>query len=67
MAKTLDDLEKLLTSRGYPCRRVFDSFVITRFPTRAYTNPAGDKSIEVYLGFDANHGCLTMHTPSASA
>ncbi|MFM7208034.1 MAG: hypothetical protein ACKO4T_15340 [Planctomycetaceae bacterium] len=65
MAKTLDDLERLLTGRGYPCRRVNDSCVVTQLPTRAYTNRAGAKAIDVQLAFDRQNGCLTMDTPWA--
>lgn len=65
MARTLDDLQQLLTARGYPCRKVFDAFVVTTCPTRDYTNPAGTRSIEVHLGFDEKHGCLTLHAPWA--
>ena len=66
MAKTLDDLEKLLTARGYPCKRIFDVCVLTQLPTKAYTSlRTGTKSIEVQLAFDAQHHCLTMDTPWA--
>lgn len=65
MAKTLDDLERLLTGRGYPCKRVSNVCVVTQLPTKAYTNPAGTRSIDVQLAFDERHGCLTMDTPWA--
>lgn len=65
MAKTLDDVERLLTARGYPCRRVYDVCVLTRLPTKAYTNRSGDRTIEVQLVFDEQNRCLTMDTPWA--
>ena len=65
MAKTLDDLERLLTARGYPCKRIHDVCVFTRLPTKAYTNPRGGKTIEVCLAFDEPNRCLTMDTPWA--
>ncbi len=66
MAKTLDDLEQLLTTRGYPCKRIFDVCVLTQLPTKAYTSlRTGAKSIEVQLAFDERNGCLTMDTPWA--
>jgi hypothetical protein len=66
MAKTLDDLEQLLTARGYPCKRIFDVCVLTQLPTKAYTNlRTGTKSIDVQLAFDDKNNCLTMDTPWA--
>lgn len=65
MTKTLVELERLLTARGYPCRRVHDVCVITQLPTKAYTNRSGDRSLDVQLAFDERNGCLTMDTPWA--
>lgn len=66
MAKTLDDLEKLLTARGYPCKRIFDLCLLTQVPTKAYTSlRTGTKSIEVQLAFDDRNRCLTIDTPWA--
>ena len=66
MTKTLDDLEKLLTARGYPCKRILDVCVLTQLPTKAYTSlRTGTKSIEVQLAFDDRNHCLTMDTPWA--
>jgi len=66
MAKTLDDLEQLLTARGYPCKRIFDLCLLTQVPTKAYTSlRTGTKSIEVQLAFDDRNRCLTIDTPWA--
>lgn len=66
MAKTLDDLEKLLTTQGYPCKRIFDLCVLTQLPTKAYMSlRTGTKSIEVQLAFDERNRCLTIDTPWA--
>jgi hypothetical protein len=65
MAKTLDDFERLLAARGYPCRRFHDVCVITQLPTTAYTNRSGSKSIDVHLAIDVQNHCLTMDTPWA--
>ena len=65
MARTLDDLERLLTDSGYRCQRIHDVCVATELPTRAYTNHAGGRSIIVHLAIDERHGCLTMDTPWA--
>lgn len=65
MAKNLDDLEKLLTERGYPCKRIHDVCVLTQLPTKSYRGPTGARSIEVQLAFDAGSGCLTLDTPWA--
>lgn len=65
MASTLDDLEKVLTSRGYPARKILDRHVLTRVPTTAYVNAAGVRTIDVQLAFDRENGCLTIDTPWA--
>jgi len=65
MASTLDDLEAILASKGYPCRRVYDVCVVTRMPTAAYMNSAGARTIDVQLAFDRENDCLTIDTPWA--
>lgn len=65
MAKNLDDLERLLNERGYPCKRIHDVCVLTQLPTKSYRSPTGARSIEVQLAFDAGNGCLTLDTPWA--
>lgn len=65
MAKTLDDLEHLLTSDGYQCHRVYDEYIRTQLPTNSYTNPAGRRSLAVHIAFDNKANCLTMDTPWA--
>jgi len=65
MAKTMDELEAVLTAKGYSCRRIYDQALTTRIPTSAYRNLAGDRSIDVQFSFDQRHGCLTVDTPWA--
>lgn len=65
MAKTLEDVERLLASRGFPCKRIHDACVLTQLPTKAYTNTRGAKTIDVCLAIDAPHRCLTIDTPWA--
>jgi len=65
MARTLDELETLLTQSGYPCRRIDDRCVMTEMPTTSYTNARGRQSIRVHLAFDTKNRCLTLDTPWA--
>jgi len=65
MAKTLEDVERLLTGNGFPCSRIPEVCVFTQLPTKAYTNRKGRKAIEVCLEFDEENRCLTMDTPWA--
>ncbi|NBW95756.1 MAG: hypothetical protein EBR28_03255 [Planctomycetia bacterium] len=63
MAKTLEDLQKILSDKGYPCRRILDLCVMAELPTQTCTNAKGAKTIEVQITFDEKKGCLTMDTP----
>jgi len=65
MAKTIEDVERLLTARGFPCTRVPERGVLTQFPTEAYVNLAGKKAIDVEIAIDEANACLTMDTPWA--
>lgn len=63
--KSLNDLERFLTGRGYACRRLRETMVAAELPTTAYTNGAGGRSITVHLSLDADHGMLVIDTPGA--
>jgi len=63
--KSLNDLERFLTGRGYPCRRVRESLLAAELPTTAYTNGDGGHSIKVHLSLDPEHGMLVIDTPGA--
>lgn len=65
MPRTLAELESLLTTKGYQCRRISDVSMMAELPTKAYTNATGDRSIEVRLAFDRTHARLTLDTPRA--
>lgn len=65
MARTLDELESLLKSRGMPCQRIQDRCLRTELPTKAYTSPKGDRTIAIHLAFDSTNDCLTIDTPWA--
>jgi hypothetical protein len=63
--KSLNDLEKFLTGRGYACRRVRDTMLTAELPTAAYTNGDGGRTITVHLSLDPEHGMLVIDTPGA--
>ena len=65
MAKTIEDVEQLLTARGYACRRVGERHVWTELPTGAYVNRSGKNAIDVQIAIDEQNDCLTMDTPWA--
>lgn len=65
MPKSLNDLERFLSGRGYVCRRVRESLLAADLPTTAYTNGEGGRSIKVHLSLDAEHGMLVIDTPGA--
>lgn len=65
MQKSLNDLERFLTGRGYPCRRVRETTLAAELPTTAYTNGQGGRSIKVHLSLDPEHGALVIDTPGA--
>jgi hypothetical protein len=63
--KSLNDLEKFLTGRGYACRRVRETMLTAELPTAAYTNGDGGRTIKVHLSLDPEHGMLVIDTPGA--
>ena len=65
MAKTLEELQAILTAQGYECRKISDICLRTKIATKAYTNAEGHKSIAVLLAFDHANECLTIDTPWA--
>ena len=62
MAKTLDDLQTLLTRQGYACELLLDAIVATRVKTKTYQNPAGENALEVYLTFDRPNRCVAVES-----
>lgn len=52
MAKTLDDLQKLLSRHGFPCERMVDAIVATTVETTVYKNPEGANSLQILLTID---------------
>jgi hypothetical protein len=65
MAKTLDDLQTLLTAHGFACEQMLDSILATKLPTENYKNPAGENSLEVYISFDRLNQCVAVETLKA--
>jgi len=63
--KSLNDLERFLTGRGYACRRIRPALLAAELPTAAYTNGAGGRSITVHLSLDPDGGLLVIDTPGA--
>jgi len=60
MAKTLDDLQNLLTREGYACELLLDAIVATRVPTKTYKNPTGEHTLEIYVTFDRPNNCVAV-------
>lgn len=60
MAKTIDDLQNLLTAHGYACQRMLDVIVATTVATKTYKNPAGENALEIYVTFDRPNDCVAI-------
>lgn len=60
MAKTIDDLQNLLTAHGYACQRMLDVIVATTVPTKTYKNPAGQNALEILLTIDQPNDCVAV-------
>jgi hypothetical protein len=62
MAKTLDDLQHLLTRQGYTCELLLDAIVATRVATKTYKNPSGENALEIYVTFDRPNRCVAVES-----
>lgn len=62
MAKTLDDLQNLLTRQGYACELLLDTIVATRVATKTYKNPSGENALEIYVTFDKPNRCVAVES-----
>ncbi len=60
MPKTLDDIQSLLTRRGYTCERMVDVIVATTVPTKVYKNPSGENALEIMVTFDHANHCVAV-------
>ena len=60
MAKTIDDLETLLSGHGYTCEQMLDVIVAAEVQTKVYKNPAGENSIQILLTFDRPNDCVAV-------
>lgn len=60
MAKSIDDLETLLSSRGYTCERLLDVILAAELATTTYKNPSGEKSLQILLTFDRPNDCVAV-------
>ncbi|NCY03693.1 MAG: hypothetical protein EBX36_12505, partial [Planctomycetia bacterium] len=65
MQKTIDDLQTLLTGNGYHCKRLLDVIVATKVATTNYKNAAGEKNLEILLGFDTAADCVAVEIQHA--
>ena len=60
MAKTLDDLETLLTGHGYACEQRLDCIVATKLATETYENATGEKALDVFITIDRANDCVAL-------
>jgi len=60
MAKTLDDLQNLLTGHGYTCEPMLDLILATRVETKTYKNPSGENTLEITLTLDKANNCVVV-------
>jgi hypothetical protein len=60
MAKTIEDLQNLLTAHGYACERMLDVIVATTVATKTYENSAGENAIEIHLSIDRPDDCVAV-------
>ena len=60
MAKTIDDLQTLLTGHGYTCEQMLDVVLATRLETKTYKNPSGENTLEILLTFDRPNDCVAV-------
>lgn len=65
MQQTIDDLQTLLTGNGYHCKRLLDVIVATKVATTNYKNAAGEKNLEILLGFDKAADCVAVEIQHA--
>jgi hypothetical protein len=60
MAKTLDDLQNLLTGHGYTCEPMLGLILATRVETKTYKNPSGENTLDILLTLDKPNDCVVV-------
>jgi len=60
MAKTLDDLQNLLSNHGYTCEQKLDVILMTRVRTNTYKDPTGSNTLDILLSFDRPNDCVAV-------
>ena len=60
MPKTLDDIQTLLTRRGYACKRLVDVIVATTVTTTIFKNPDGLNALEIVITIDHPNHCVAI-------
>jgi len=60
MAKTIDELQSLLTGRGYACQRNSEMMLRTQLATKTYRNPEGTKALQILMFFDEPNDCVAV-------
>jgi hypothetical protein len=60
MAKTIDELQSLLTGRDYACQRNSEMMLRTQVATKTYRNPEGTKALQILMFFDEPNDCVAV-------
>jgi hypothetical protein len=60
MAKTIDELQSLLTGRGYACQRDSETMLRTQVATKTYRNPEGTNALQILMFFDEPNDCVAV-------
>jgi hypothetical protein len=60
MAKTINDLQTLLSNHGYACEQMLDLILATRVPTKTYKDPTGESVLQILLTFDRPNDCVAV-------
>jgi len=60
MAKTIDELQSLLTGRGYACQRNSETMLRTQVATTTYRNPEGTNALQILMFFDEPNDCVAF-------
>ena len=60
MAKTIDELQSLLTGRGYTCQRISETMLRTQLATKTYRNPEGTNALQILMSFDKPNDCVAV-------
>lgn len=60
MAKTIDELQSLLTGRGYACQRNSETMLRTQVATKTYRNPEGTNALQILMFFDEPNDCVAV-------